>query len=101
MRPAQITGVPDFYFPLRRLAVFVDGCFWHGCPRCGHIPKANRSYWSQKLARNKRRDARVGRDLRANGIRVVRIWECRLRDESLFCMRRLSAMLARPPILPP
>ena len=41
VHPRGIVGKPDFFFPEHRLAVFVDGCFWHGCPRCGHVPKAN------------------------------------------------------------
>lgn len=94
----ELPGMPDFYFDHQRLAVFIDGCFWHGCPRCGHIPKTNRPYWVKKLARNRRRDIQVRSALRAKRIRVMRIWECRLRDEPASCMARLSAVLARSPI---
>lgn len=67
---------PDFIFPKFRLAVFVDGCFWHGCPRHATTPKNNRRFWQKKLSANKRRDALVTRTLRRNGWRVVRLWEC-------------------------
>ena len=66
---------PDFVFPRRRLAVFVDGCFWHGCPRHGTKPKGNRSFWRRKFAVNQARDGRVNRGLRRAGWRVLRLWE--------------------------
>jgi DNA mismatch endonuclease (patch repair protein) len=66
---------PDFVFPKLKLAVFVDGCFWHGCPKHGTKPKGNASFWRDKLAANKARDRRVTRTLRRNGWRVLRIWE--------------------------
>src|SRR4051812_44966339 len=52
---AELPGKPDFYFPKQQLAVFVDGCFWHGCARCGHIPKTNSSFWGAKIERNRER----------------------------------------------
>ena len=66
---------PDFVFPRRRLAVFVDGCFWHGCPQHGTKPKGNGAFWRRKLAANQRRDRLVSRTLRRMGWRVVRLWE--------------------------
>lgn len=84
LRAAQITGWrrhqrlpgrPDFSFRGQRLAVFIDGCFWHGCPRCYRLPDDNRPYWRQKLSSNQRRDRRNVRELRAKGWKVVRIWE--------------------------
>jgi DNA mismatch endonuclease, patch repair protein len=65
----------DIVFTRRRLAVFVDGCFWHGCPEHGHTPKANSHYWAPKLKRNRDRDARVTAALDADGWKVLRIWE--------------------------
>jgi DNA mismatch endonuclease (patch repair protein) len=75
VRPRGLTGNPDFFFPSAGIAVFVDGCFWHGCPTCGHIPRGNRTYWEAKIARNKVRDRRAALRLRADGYRVVRFWE--------------------------
>jgi DNA mismatch endonuclease, patch repair protein len=74
----DLLGRPDFYFSAYRLAVFVDGCFWHACKKCGHVPRTRSEFWRAKLERNRQRDRRVGRQLRAQGIRVVRIWEHRL-----------------------
>src|SRR5213076_2953638 len=59
MHVRGLQGSPDFYFPHEHVAVFVDGCFWHGCPRCGHTPKSNVGYWKMKLGRNKVRDRAV------------------------------------------
>src|SRR5271157_3554075 len=56
LHPGGLQGTPDFYFPGSRLAVFVDGCFWHSCPRCGHTPKTRSEFWRAKLGRNKQRD---------------------------------------------
>jgi DNA mismatch endonuclease (patch repair protein) len=94
VREKVVPGRPDFYFPRKRIAVFVDGCFWHGCPKCGHTPKANRGYWIEKLAHNKLRDAQVGRLLRSKGIRVLRLWECQLRDRPEVYLKKLAACLA-------
>jgi DNA mismatch endonuclease (patch repair protein) len=66
---------PDIVFPRRRLAVFVDGCFWHGCPDHGTQPRANGKYWSEKFSRNRERDQRVNGHLRNAGWEVLRIWE--------------------------
>ena len=78
-RHQPVFGKPDFIFPKSRLAVFVDGCFWHGCPKHGTKPKSNRAYWRRKLSGNKKRDLFVNRELRKLGWRVIRIWECDLR----------------------
>jgi DNA mismatch endonuclease (patch repair protein) len=66
---------PDFIFPKLKLAIFVDGCFWHGCPKHGTRPKSNRAFWNRKLSANKKRDLLVTRTLRRAGWRVLRIWE--------------------------
>ena len=65
----------DIVFPRRRVAVFVDGCFWHSCPRHRTSPKANAAWWAAKLAENRRRDAHTNRRLRNAGWHVVRVWE--------------------------
>ncbi|MGA7894254.1 MAG: very short patch repair endonuclease [Candidatus Sulfotelmatobacter sp.] len=97
VRTEAVLGCPDFFFPAQRVAVFVDGCFWHGCPKCGHTPKTNRPYWRKKLARNKQRDAQIKRTLRSDGIRVLRLWECQLRDKPSSCLKRLFILLGRSP----
>jgi DNA mismatch endonuclease, patch repair protein len=65
----------DIVFTRARVAVFVDGCFWHGCPEHGRVPSANSQYWPGKLARNRARDERVGSALESDGWTVLRIWE--------------------------
>jgi DNA mismatch endonuclease (patch repair protein) len=74
-RQQPIFGNPDFIFPKLRLAVFVDGCFWHGCPKHETKPKNNRTFWRRKFSRNKKRDVLVTRTLRQASWRVLRIWE--------------------------
>src|SRR5271170_531087 len=75
LHASDIMGKPDFYFDEARVAVFVDGCFWHGCDRCGHVPKTRSEFWRAKFDRNKARDIRTTRALRAEGIHVIRLWE--------------------------
>ncbi len=60
--------------PTQRLAVFVDGCFWHGCPRHGTQPRVNSEWWTTKLERNRHRDERNDSELRDAGWRVMRVW---------------------------
>jgi DNA mismatch endonuclease Vsr len=76
LRPAGLKGKPDFFFlGGRGIAVFVDGCFWHGCPECGHIPQTHSNFWAAKMRRNRERDERTNAELRSQGIRVFRFWE--------------------------
>ena len=65
----------DIAFPKRKLAVFVDGCFWHGCPEHGVLPKNNAQWWLAKLAKNMERDAATTSALRRQGWSVIRVWE--------------------------
>lgn len=83
---------PDFVFPKLRLAVFVDGCFWHGCPRHSAEPSSNRAFWQVKLSANTKRDRFVTRSLRKRGWIVLRVWEHELRRPSVVC-RRLQRYL--------
>ncbi|MBN1392458.1 MAG: DNA mismatch endonuclease Vsr [Sedimentisphaerales bacterium] len=71
----DLAGRPDFFFCKKRIAVFIDGCFWHGCPKCGHYPKTRSKFWKTKILRNKERDKRNRHILRKHGIKVVSIWE--------------------------
>ena len=71
----NVRVTPDIVFPRRRLAVFVDGCFWHCCPEHGNRPRSNANYWSLKLARNQARDEFVNYELARAGWHVLRVWE--------------------------
>ena len=70
----------DFAIPSIKLAIFIDGCFWHNCPNHGHIPKTNMSYWVPKLERNKKRDKLVNKSLKDASWTVLRIWEHELKS---------------------
>jgi DNA mismatch endonuclease (patch repair protein) len=70
-----VAGKPDFAWPSRKVAVFVDGCFWHGC-RCKYLPRTNTEFWRNKIETNMRRDKCVARSLRNDGWAVLRIKEC-------------------------
>lgn len=91
----EIFGSPDFYFRKERVAVFIDGCFWHGCSKCGHIPKTRTEFWQLKIKRNKLRRRKVKFTLRKNSIRVLRIWEHSLKNYQLIqkVLQRLSEKL--------
>ena len=91
-RHQPLPGKPDFVFTKERLAVFVDGCFWHGCPRCYIKPKQNAKFWRDKIGGNKKRDQRVAQQLRRDGWSVCRIWECRLKKPDSV-IRRINRML--------
>jgi DNA mismatch endonuclease (patch repair protein) len=96
-----VFGRPDFVFPDLKLAVFVDGCFWHGCPRHFIRPRGNAAFWRKKIAGNKSRDRIVNRTLRRMGWRVLRIWEHELvgKNEARLIgrLQRADVCLARPP----
>lgn len=94
-RHLAVLGKPDFAFPTRKLAVFVDGCFWHGCPRCYEAPQQNDAFWRAKLAANRQRDRKVNRLLRALGWKVIRIWEHELVREQAV-LRRIRRAQAAP-----
>ncbi len=79
---------PDFVFPTLRVAVFVDGCFWHACPLHTTKPRSNAAFWRRKFAANKARDRLVTRTLRATGWRVLRIWEHELARKNEARLRR-------------
>lgn len=72
----RVEGVTaDIVFPGPKVAVLVDGCFWHGCPKHATYPKSNQDYWLPKLAENRDRDSRQASRLRKAGWRVIRVWE--------------------------
>jgi DNA mismatch endonuclease, patch repair protein len=94
-RGALLPGKPDFIFPTTRLAVFVDGCFWHCCPLHGRTPKTGVTFWKTKLARNAQRDREVRSALRKRGWRVVRIWEHEFTQKPVTkLLRRIRAALS-------
>ena len=89
---------PDIAFTARRVAVFVDGCFWHACPEHGSKPRANDWYWTPKLARNVERDRVADETLAAAGWQVVRIWEHESLEQALATV--IAVVGARVPVNP-
>lgn len=92
---SKLPGRPDLVFPARRTVLFVDGCFWHGCPEHGVLPQNNRQLWQTKLAANVERDRRVDRQLKQLGWRVVRVWEHDIRRQLPKTASRVGKMLRR------
>jgi DNA mismatch endonuclease (patch repair protein) len=91
-RHLPIFGSPDFAFPKARIALFIDGCFWHGCPRCYAAPKSSAGFWRRKLRKNQKRDLDVTKQLRKDGWKVLRVWECQLKSPARL-LRRLKATI--------
>ena len=95
-RHLPMVGTPDFAFRTQRVAVFVDGCFWHGCPAHSRLPKSNQEYWRRKLLKNKLRDQAVDAELRRRGWYVVRLWQHDLLDEGKTAARVIKALRRMP-----
>jgi DNA (cytosine-5)-methyltransferase 1 len=100
--PTDIFGKPDFYFPQHKVAIFLDGCFWHGCSKCYKTPGSNAEFWSGKIRRNIARDRSVVRQLQSQGIQVLRIKEHELASGAssiCFKVKKLISQKTRPRIL--
>lgn len=96
MHRRDIPGTPDFYFPDLRLALFIDGCFWHQCPKCSTVPAQNGSFWADKLSKNVLRDRRIRRKLNRSGIHAWRVWEHDLEQKTTRChtvVARIAALI--------
>ncbi|NVM23811.1 MAG: very short patch repair endonuclease [Desulfobacterales bacterium] len=89
----NLPGKPDIVFPKQRLAVFVDGCFWHGCPECYQPPKSNRKFWKDKVRMNRKRDRKQTRQLKRLGWTVLRFWEHRVDKELNYCIQKIESCL--------
>jgi DNA mismatch endonuclease, patch repair protein len=88
----RVLGKPDFAWPGRKIALFVDGCFWHGCKRCNRPSKSNVAFWRHKVLQNQMRDKRISRRLRSEGWKVLRVWECRVTSD--LTLKRIRETLA-------
>ncbi len=88
----NVTGRPDIVLTRSRVAVFCDGCFWHGCPEHSVKPKTNSSFWSTKLAKNKARDRRVVAALEAEGWTVLRFWEHEIKQDAAKVARQVMCV---------
>lgn len=90
---ADIYGKPDFVFDQKQVAIFVDGCFWHGCRKCRRVPATHKSFWTTKIEANRKRDRLVSRTLRKRGWTVIRLWEHQLRGNPRGCLIRIRETL--------
>jgi len=82
-RNYPLVGKPDFVFPRLKIAVFIDGCFWHGCPSHCRMPSSNMNYWNNKIEKNKIRDKKIKKALKMKQWQVIRIWEHEIKTEKL------------------
>lgn len=91
-----ISGKPDVVFAAKRVAVFIDGCFWHGCPRCQRkLPVTNREYWKRKIERNVELAQMHNELLQQDGWTVVRIWEHEMADKEVIRARILEVIVGK------
>ena len=92
-----LPGTPDVVFGRAKLAIFVHGCFWHGCPRCArNTPRTNTAFWVEKLGKNVERDERQRLALEQGGYKVLTFWECDLRKRREEVIAQVAAALASP-----
>lgn len=89
----KLPGHPDVVFPRKRVAVFIDGCFWHCCPKHCKMPETNRDFWEKKLHRNVERDKEVTRKLKKDGWKVIRFWEHQIKSDLISCVNRIVRYL--------
>lgn len=94
-RNQRVAGKPDFVFRRERLAVFVDGCFWHGCRLHCRMPKSHVAFWKAKIRKNRARDAIVRQWLRKNGWSVLRLWEHHLREPAQVVAKTEAALASK------
>lgn len=92
-RHYPIEGNPDFAFPKDKVAIFIDGCFWHGCKKCMVQPKSNAKFWKSKIEQNKNRDRKVNRALKKSGWKILRVWEHEIQKDGVKIMTTVSKFL--------
>ncbi|WP_084502092.1 very short patch repair endonuclease [Fundidesulfovibrio putealis] len=95
-----LPGKPDIAFISRKVAIFVDGCFWHGCPLHGVMPGTNQEFWSRKIGRNIERDRETNARLEKEGWVVLRFWEHEVEKALQDCVTRVRDVLSEKPVRP-
>ena len=87
-------GRPDIAYPGSKMAIFVQGCFWHRCPYCNPpLPKTHTDFWIEKFERNKERDAIKIKALEAKGWKVLVFWECEIKKDAIGCAKKVKSSL--------
>lgn len=93
---ANLTGKPDIVFRKYRLAIFIDGCFWHKCPKCFVEPETRKKFWLEKIESNIIRDRKVNKKLKKDGWQVVRLWEHEINKTPEKCFTKISNIILKP-----
>ncbi len=89
----KLPGSPDITFPKAKIAIFVDGCFWHGCPLCYSEPETNAQFWRKKIADNLERDQKVNKNLIGIRWSIIRIWEHSIEKDLANCIQTIGEAL--------
>ncbi|MBC2698337.1 MAG: DNA mismatch endonuclease Vsr [ANME-2 cluster archaeon] len=90
----KASGRPDIAYPGRKIAIFVNGCFWHRCHHCNlPLPKSNTDFWLKKFEKNKERDAKKIHNLEEDGWKVIVLWECEIKKDVLGCAKRVKKVI--------
>jgi len=89
----SLEGNPDVVIPSKKIAIFIDGCFWHKCPKCFGLPDSNKEYWRKKIEKNVERDKKANKALKLKGWRVIRIWEHEIRKDLERSVKRIVDVL--------
>lgn len=89
----KLHGKPDITFPSRKIAIFIDGCFWHKCPKCYKKPKSNQKYWIPKIERNVERDKENIRNLKKLGWKTIRIWEHDIKKNIELVIKKINQQI--------
>ena len=90
----KASGRPDIAFPKRKVAIFINGCYWHRCPNCNPpLPKTHQEFWKEKFQKNIERDKKKINDLQENGWKVIIIWECKIKKNINECLNRIKEVM--------
>jgi DNA mismatch endonuclease (patch repair protein) len=90
----KVPGKPDIAYPGRKIAIFVNGCYWHRCPKCNlPLPKSNTDFWKAKFDRNKARDIKKKKDLEDLGWEVFVFWECEIKDDAVYAANQIREFI--------
>lgn len=90
---AKLRGRPDLYFPRKKAAIFIDGCFWHQCPECFKKPATNKKFWNKKIKENIQRDLATDIELCENGVKVLRLWEHEIKKSPQESYKKLKKLI--------
>jgi len=88
-----IEGKPDIAFPKQKIAIFCDGCYWHGCPKCRKIPESNKEFWLKKFEINKKRAVKVNKLLKEKGWIILRFWGHEIKQKLEEVVLKIESIL--------